>query len=817
MLGINWRQTVRKTILTSVITVVLMTGLGGCGDRLPELPSLGEVEEAISVQVPEISEVSPPTAIQKLGRVLDRYQPQVSIVSPKPEEVLEDNIINVQLEVKDLPIFKSYLGLGPHLEVILDNQPYKKIYDLDEPLSIEDLEPGTHTLRVFANRPWNESFKNEGAYAESTFHVFTKTPNNNPESGLPLLTYNSPRGFYGSEPILLDFYLKNAPLHFVAEENPEDDIVDWRVRVTVNGTSFSSDRWQPMYLKGFKPGKNWIKLEFIDELGNPINNVYNNTARLITYEPGDPDTLSKLVRGEIPLTEVLAIVDPSYKPETVEPEALPATPPPEEMEESSSVTSTLEEVGDRYLRGQEELSPALIPALQEKEAPETTTIEEEETPTGELLIEEIVEEEPASVGLSAPEAELPAAVPTIEEEETPAGELLIEEIIEEEPATVDLLVPEAEIPAAVLTIEEEETPTGELLIEEEPAKVDLLVPEAEIPAAVLTIEGEETPTGELLIEEIVEEEPATVDLLVPEAEIPAAVPTIVEPLPDVETITQELNKTETTDDETLLNGLIRRFKGFGIGTSTQQEPNNTETTGDETLLNSLIRRFKGFGIGTSTEEPAEVQTETATEEPENLGEEKFNFGKLLNGWRNRFIGGSETVPPTVVPTLPEIVEEGPVPEPAEELSPQESANLIPEKEAITEEIKSEAVEESIAPEIIVSPSTSQLELEPVPGSVTSEPSEETISPETTLVPQAISGEKEAIKEEIEFSSPETLELLDNENVTEVIEYKKEEKSGIFGNTTTEKIVVIEKNDPAPNTQPELPNNSEFESEIVVTE
>jgi hypothetical protein len=70
-----------------------------------------------------------------------------------------------------------------------------------------------------------------------------------------VLTYSRPTGSYGAEPIMLDFYLTNAPLHLVAQENPDDEIADWRIRVTVNGESFVLDRWQPVYLKGFKPGK----------------------------------------------------------------------------------------------------------------------------------------------------------------------------------------------------------------------------------------------------------------------------------------------------------------------------------------------------------------------------------------------------------------------------------------------------------------------------------------------------------------------------------------------------------------------------------
>ena len=115
--------------------------------------------------------------------------------------------------------------------------------------------------------PGTKSFKNDGAYAQVTFHVFAKTQENSPDPKLPLLTYSRPQGAYGAEPILLDFYLTNAPLHLVAQENDKDDIADWRIRATVNGESFVIDRWQPLYLKGFKPGKNWVQLEFLDEKG----------------------------------------------------------------------------------------------------------------------------------------------------------------------------------------------------------------------------------------------------------------------------------------------------------------------------------------------------------------------------------------------------------------------------------------------------------------------------------------------------------------------------------------------------------------------
>ncbi|MGE5659003.1 MAG: hypothetical protein ACM37W_20610 [Actinomycetota bacterium] len=336
MFGINWRWTAAIKLLTSsLMAAVLTLGLVACGDRIPDFPQMGAKNPSTPVLVRKISEASPPEAIQQLRQSLENYQPQVKILSPQPEEVLQDNTVTVRFQVQDLPIFKdANLELGPHLHVFLDNQPYQTVYDLSEPLVFSDLEPGTHTLRAFASRPWYESFKNEGAYAQTTFHIFTKTQDNNPDPTLPLLTYNRPQGSYGAEPILVDFYLTNAPLHLVAQENPQDEIADWRIRVTVNGESFVIDQWQPLYLKGFKPGKNWVQLEFLDEQGKPLKNAFNNTVRVISYEPNGQDSLSKLIRGELTEIDARGIVDPNYIAPTpkVEPVVAPSptvSPSPE--------------------------------------------------------------------------------------------------------------------------------------------------------------------------------------------------------------------------------------------------------------------------------------------------------------------------------------------------------------------------------------------------------------------------------------------------------------------------------------------------------
>ncbi|MEA5626836.1 hypothetical protein [Nostoc sp. UHCC 0251] len=307
----------RFPILRWLMTLVLVLSLTSCEQKVSSQEVSTDYRDnplQISQISKQFSEVSPPSVIQELRTTLEVYQPQVTIVTPQADEVLQDNKVTASFQVKDLPIFKDpQLQLGPHLHVILDNQPYIPVYDLNQPLVLSDLSPGTHTLRVFASRPWHESFKNEGAYAQTTFHVFTKTDDNNPDPKLPLLTYSRPQSSYGAEPILLDFYLTNAPLHLIGKETANEEFSDWRIRSTINGESFIFDRWQAVYLKGFRPGKNWVKLEFLDNQGNSVKNAFNTTVRLIDYQPKGKDTLSRIVRGELTADEVRPIVDPNYR------------------------------------------------------------------------------------------------------------------------------------------------------------------------------------------------------------------------------------------------------------------------------------------------------------------------------------------------------------------------------------------------------------------------------------------------------------------------------------------------------------------------
>ena len=296
-----------------------MSGIVGC-EQAPTAPDrslAANFSNSLTNTDGPLAEVNIPASIAKLAPSLEKFQPQVHILSPQPDEILADDRVTVKLQVSDLPLSKHpELGLGNHLQVILDKQTNRDVYDLSQPLVFKNLAAGTHTLRVLASRPWYESFKNDGAFDLVTFHVLTKTAENNPDLQRPLLTYIRPTGSYGAEPVLLDYYL-TIPSRPLADGG-EDSLPDWRIRVTVNEQRFilggiasvNENSSTPLYLEGFKQGKNWVRLELVDDRGNPMPNVYNDTVEIVTYEPATTDPLARLIRGEIDPNLALSLVNP---------------------------------------------------------------------------------------------------------------------------------------------------------------------------------------------------------------------------------------------------------------------------------------------------------------------------------------------------------------------------------------------------------------------------------------------------------------------------------------------------------------------------
>ena len=265
-----------------------------------------------------LSEVPRPQKIAEMMKergAQDEAKPTLKIVEPAENAAVRSSTVKVKLNLSgDLKGYKPMkdmtTGMGNHIHIILDNQPYEPFYNLNSVFELRNVADGEHTLRVFPSRPWHESYKNDGAFQMIKFTVkggsadTTKpaTTNSNQtmananttpieskdvqtstagniDKSKPLLTYSRPKGEYkgaDAEAIMIDFWLLNAKL--------TGDGGEYRVRYSVDGGEAKFiDKWKPIWLKGWTEGKHSVKLELIDKSGAVVDNGgYNSTTREIT-------------------------------------------------------------------------------------------------------------------------------------------------------------------------------------------------------------------------------------------------------------------------------------------------------------------------------------------------------------------------------------------------------------------------------------------------------------------------------------------------------------------------------------------------------
>jgi hypothetical protein len=253
----------------------------------------------------------------------DEAQPTLRIISPARDGIINGANVAVRLELSgdlrgDKPHKDPATGKGNHIHVILDNEPYEAYYELEQPFELRNLTEGKHTLRVFASRPWHESYKNDASFQLVSFTVKgggdaskptttgsgqTMANNNSAasaspsparegkdmhtsrggevDSTKPLLTYSRPKGEYKgdeADPIMIDFWLTNAKL--------KNDGGEYRVRYIVdNDDPRFIEKWEPIWLSGWLPGKHTVRLELLDKSDMPVaNGSFNTTTREITIE-----------------------------------------------------------------------------------------------------------------------------------------------------------------------------------------------------------------------------------------------------------------------------------------------------------------------------------------------------------------------------------------------------------------------------------------------------------------------------------------------------------------------------------------------------
>lgn len=242
----------------------------------------------------------------------DEAKPVLKFVEPKDGATVSSSTVKVKLELSgDLKGYEPgkdpATGMGNHIHVILDNQPYEAYYNLGQEFELRNVSNGEHTLRVFASRPWHESYKNDGSFQMIRFTVkdggadtakpattnsgetmsntataegkdMQRSNAENIDATKPILTYSRPKGDYtgtDADAIMIDFWLTNAKL--------TGDGGEFKIKYSIDGGEpMFIEKWEPIWLKGWTEGKHSVKLELVGKDGNLVENGgFNSTTREI--------------------------------------------------------------------------------------------------------------------------------------------------------------------------------------------------------------------------------------------------------------------------------------------------------------------------------------------------------------------------------------------------------------------------------------------------------------------------------------------------------------------------------------------------------
>ena len=218
--------------------------------------------------------------------------PTVKIVAPATELSIGDPAkakdYVIRLDVKNWSTAED----GDHVHLILDNHPYKKIFDLKTPIKMGELLPpggelaeGLHVLHAFPSRSTHESVKGKGASAMATFWVGKKGKATY-DYKKPHLVYSRPKGTYGgamAKEVLIDFYLMGTTL-----DKGE------KVHYTITGPGLdqplSGDftKWAPKVAKNLGTGEFEFKLDLLDKDGKAIEGPTNSVTRKVKLDPAAP-------------------------------------------------------------------------------------------------------------------------------------------------------------------------------------------------------------------------------------------------------------------------------------------------------------------------------------------------------------------------------------------------------------------------------------------------------------------------------------------------------------------------------------------------
>ena len=310
-----------------LMAILLITGMPVAGLALPTWPLRGDVNKQTPLESKppsgRLQEVAPPGAVQQLREKLQRYQPNLRLVTPTDDSVINADTVELIFDVKNWPISRDdQLGLGPHVVVQIDNQPPRQLHELEAnrvSVRLNDLAPGSHRFSAWAAYPWGEAVKTPGATLQGRFHLWQRMEGTQPGSNAPWLVPVTNSADPALQPLLLDWLIWNAPL-----QNLRDGDGRWRLRLSVDGDSFLVDHQEALWLKGNSSSRgNLVQMELLNGVGEPITPEFNN--RLI-HQSGQRATSPTWLKAHLTEEELTRLSGaPRIPSADLEPEAKPVS------------------------------------------------------------------------------------------------------------------------------------------------------------------------------------------------------------------------------------------------------------------------------------------------------------------------------------------------------------------------------------------------------------------------------------------------------------------------------------------------------------
>ncbi len=272
----------------------------------------------------------PPPVVEDMKASEDpKPLPTVKIAAPKNDVSVGDlakaKDFEVKLDVKDWATVEK----GPHVHLILDDHPYKAIYDTTKPVKVSELLPagaelkeGEHTLVAFASRATHESVKGKGAQALVSFWVGKKGKAAfDPKK--PHVVYSRPKGEnkgpMGKE-LLLDFYLFGTALD-------KGEKVKYTIASPALATPLTGEftTWAPKVAKNLPKGDYEVTVELVDKDNKPIEGHLTKTTRKgIALDPDAAASDPHGGHGGAPATAPAAPAAPAAPTTTTAPAPAPA-------------------------------------------------------------------------------------------------------------------------------------------------------------------------------------------------------------------------------------------------------------------------------------------------------------------------------------------------------------------------------------------------------------------------------------------------------------------------------------------------------------